>query len=273
MNHPSRHPTAFTLVELLVVITIIGVLLALLLPAVQAAREAARGSQCRNNMHQLGVALAMYIDAQGINGRYPNCAALPAPLAGVNGSNNQYNKPSLAIALAPHLDMPLPKPDDSPANYLANLTVNLNTFRCPTFSCPDDVPANDMPGSPTPTNDVNTTGPNGTPSPATDPATGRPENQSYYQWQGLSYFYNEMRVIGSVASNPPATRIEYLKVWEWTSSAGRNGPGQWIDQPSGEAWILMDYDPVHGPPGVVGSRYALYCDGHAGPYQPSTYGY
>jgi len=51
-----RTRKGFTLVELLVVITIIGILIALLLPAVQAAREAARCAQCKNNLHNLGLA-------------------------------------------------------------------------------------------------------------------------------------------------------------------------------------------------------------------------
>lgn len=55
----------FTLIELLVVIAIIAVLIALLLPAVQAAREAARQSQCRNNLKQIGLAIANYESAQG----------------------------------------------------------------------------------------------------------------------------------------------------------------------------------------------------------------
>ena len=65
-----RRRTGFTLIELLVVIAIIAILAAILFPVFSQAREKARSASCQNNLKQMGIAMAQYL--QDYDSNYPN---------------------------------------------------------------------------------------------------------------------------------------------------------------------------------------------------------
>src|SRR5437870_7033078 len=58
----NRTSSAFTVVELMVVVGVIAILASLLFPAVCRTQSAARSANCKANLHQLGLALRMYVD-------------------------------------------------------------------------------------------------------------------------------------------------------------------------------------------------------------------
>ncbi|MCA9129940.1 MAG: DUF1559 domain-containing protein [Planctomycetales bacterium] len=60
--------SGLTIVELLIVLAIIATLLGLLLPAVQIVRERARETVCKNNVHQIDLALTQF---QGTHKKLP----------------------------------------------------------------------------------------------------------------------------------------------------------------------------------------------------------
>ncbi len=65
----KRRKKGFTLIELLVVIAIIAILAAMLLPALAKARRRAEQTADINNLHQLGLAITMYLN--DYNGFFP----------------------------------------------------------------------------------------------------------------------------------------------------------------------------------------------------------
>ena len=56
-----RKRGGFTLIELLVVVSIIALLASILLPSLSRAREQAKGASCLSNMHNIGLAMAIYL--------------------------------------------------------------------------------------------------------------------------------------------------------------------------------------------------------------------
>lgn len=128
-----RRLHGFTLIELLVVIAIIAVLIALLLPAVQQAREAARRTQCKNNLHQLGLAIHNYANTYG--GMFPVGSMNDMSYNGGAPNGVIKNSQGWAAPLLPMLDQ---APLSNQYNYNipwysqpALIKTELAAFLCP----------------------------------------------------------------------------------------------------------------------------------------------
>ena len=103
--------SAFTLIELLVVISIIAILAALVLPALSRAKESGRATVCLSNLHQIGLALQVYVG--DYNNRLPSMSDI------YPGVTNAFPGPN---------------------QVLSNQLANLNVLRCPSDKLASDKP-------------------------------------------------------------------------------------------------------------------------------------
>jgi prepilin-type N-terminal cleavage/methylation domain-containing protein/prepilin-type processing-associated H-X9-DG protein len=127
-----KHRHAFTLVELLVVIGIIAMLISILLPALNKARQSANAVVCTSNLHQLGIALGMYLPNN--HGHFPNKAVMEAD--GVTEFDSQFSWAGKAGAASGYAPLTA---DLRPLN--AYLGVKTNVQQIPVLHCPGDMAA------------------------------------------------------------------------------------------------------------------------------------
>ncbi|MBM81561.1 MAG: prepilin-type cleavage/methylation domain-containing protein [Planctomycetaceae bacterium] len=124
----------FTLIELLVTIAVISVLIALLLPAVQKAREQPRMTTCRNNLKQLGIALANYHSGHNV---LPPSSTSDVERGVWRPMPDQYHLHSWASMLLPEIEQGLIQDEiDYDLSSLRQDNRDIASTIIPVFFCP-----------------------------------------------------------------------------------------------------------------------------------------
>jgi len=162
--------SAFTLIELLVVIAIIAILAGMLLPALQKAREEARKTNCKENLSQIGKAIAAYT---GANNEYFPFSWGPANGPAVGGAN-----PGCTVEYDTGTSIALLYP-----LYLANP----KSYRCPSKETESTFSLN-IPITNPPIQDVDSPGVLGTPDGKIDQSDANEVPPAcLYMWSNRNY--------------------------------------------------------------------------------------
>ncbi len=136
-SQPIGRGRGFTLIEVLVVIAIIAILAAILFPVFGRARAKARSARCQSNLHQIGMAFAMYI--QDYDELYPWAVdAADKYCPDIWAGYPQWQALIGQMPMVHEVLMPYCK--------------NLEVFHCPSdggFDALDDSPSNLIPARPT----------------------------------------------------------------------------------------------------------------------------
>jgi prepilin-type N-terminal cleavage/methylation domain-containing protein/prepilin-type processing-associated H-X9-DG protein len=224
----NRSRRGFTLIELLVVISIIAVLIGLLLPAVQKVREAAARTKCLNNLHQLGLALHAYHDANQQLPRGAEGSVAPTPIP--NPANQTQN-----IAGTSWLVFILPQMEQSPLysqyhfyeTYTSANNLAVGNVQVPSYACPSGSKEKDN----------NTTNPTthyyGVMGPGLPPGTTSSPVQANVN--GVTYSYP---VNGTIPSNGAYSLLGMLPHYQ-SSFGNRLGVVQFTDVIDGTSNTLM----------------------------------
>ena len=91
MGDQGASVQAFTLVELLVAMSVMAILVAMLMPALGRGKESGRVAACQGNLHQVGLALQLYVGDN--NNIMPTLYDLPL-------TNAPTNLPAINVVLA-----------------------------------------------------------------------------------------------------------------------------------------------------------------------------